>query len=141
VDLRAGKEGAVDSGPLTDRSAPPATRTEPTRRADPPPRETTPPPTREQTPPPASTETIESYSRRYTINTVPGWAEVYVDRDPVNRNQLGKFEMTLNAGTHLFRVVNDRAGVNVVLKYEVKSGDRNSILHLNYETKRVDARP
>lgn len=82
-----------------------------------------------------------SFSKSYIISAVPGWAEVYVDGDPVNRNIAGNFKMTLAEGTHHFRVVNNQAGVNTVLKYEVRSGDRNGKLLLNYETGRVEARP
>ncbi len=79
--------------------------------------------------------------RTYKVSAYPGWAEVYVDDESANRNEMGNFKVTLGEGVHHFRVVNAPIGVNIVLKYDVKPGDANTKLILNYEKRAVDARP
>ena len=72
---------------------------------------------------------------------MPGWAEVRVDGESTNRNMTGSFSMRLTGGKHRFQVVNADAGVDVVLRYEVKAGDSNNILLLDYERGSVRPRP
>lgn len=81
------------------------------------------------------------FKKTYRVSTVPGWAEVYVDNDPINRNELGNFKITLTEGVHHFRLVNAPLGVNVVVKYDVRPEDTNAKLLLNYERRAVEARP
>jgi len=124
VPLRAGRSGRVDLGPLAStRPAAPPRNVETSTDKHPP------------KPP------VGNYSRKYSVSTVPGWAEVYVDGDSENRNVAGNFRITLKAGVHRFRVVKARDGVNVVLKYTVKPGDRNGKLLLDWKRHIVDARP
>jgi hypothetical protein len=76
----------------------------------------------------------------YSVSTSPGFAEVYVDDDGINRNLTGNFKITLGAGTHRFRLKNETAGVDLVLQYQVKPGDSNNVLILNYESRKIAAR-
>ncbi len=80
------------------------------------------------------------FEKNYSVSTAPGFTEVYVDGESINRNQTGNFRITLKAGTHRFRLKNETAGVDMVLRYTVKSGDPNDVLILNYESRKVAAR-
>jgi hypothetical protein len=81
------------------------------------------------------------FSREYLVGTAPGFAEVYLDSENTNRNVLGRFKVTLSGGRHTFRVLNSRAGVDVSLQFDVKKGDVNGRLVLNYASGQVEARP
>lgn len=79
--------------------------------------------------------------KSYTINTVPGYVEVYVDNrsTPVNGSGMPPWKVTLSCGTHSLRLRNDKANppVDVTLKYTVKPGSPVSQLVLNWKEKRV----
>ena len=81
------------------------------------------------------------FSREYLVATSPGWAEVYIDGESTNRNIAGRFKAVLSAGRHTFRVLNSKAGIDVSLQFEVKSGTEDKRLVLNYAAGRVEARP
>jgi hypothetical protein len=81
------------------------------------------------------------FSREYLVSTAPGWAEVYLDGESTNRNIAGRFKAVLSAGRHTFRVLNSKAGIDVSLQFEVRSGAGDKRLVLNYATGRVEARP
>jgi hypothetical protein len=73
----------------------------------------------------------------YSVSLRRGWAEVFVDDETVNRNITGVFSISLAPGTHRFRVRNEAAGIDVILPYEVRSGDRAKALLLDVERKAV----
>lgn len=73
----------------------------------------------------------------YSVSLRRGWAEVFVDDETVNRNITGVFSISLAPGTHRFRVRNEAAGIDVILSYEVRSGDRAQALLLDVERKAV----
>ncbi len=118
VTLAAGKEGTVHAGNLEEKGAVKS------------PAVPVPAPTAAPTPP---TRT------QFTVKPYPGYAEVYVDDDPVNRNQTGAFVITLAEGLHTFHVVN--RSIDSRLTYTVTRDDPNRVLLLNYEQGRVEARP
>ena len=80
-------------------------------------------------------------THEYLVGTTPGWAEVYVNGETASRNVTGRFKVTLPAGRNTFRLVNARAGVELTLSYDVKAGDPNSKLLLDYANGRIEARP
>lgn len=125
VDLAAGGPGGSAGGPLR----PVATATTTARGGE-----------RSSRKPPEETRDA-GFSREYLVGTTPGFAEVYLDGESTNRNTVGRFKVVLTAGRHTFRVLNSRAGVDVSLQYEVKAGDGNGRLVLNYAAGKVEARP
>jgi len=122
LNLEPGGSGVADAGVLAPAATAPA-HTE-TR---------TPPSTPPATPP-------GNFRRTYSVSTAPGFTEVYVDGESINRNQTGNFKITLTQGDHRFRLKNANAGVDMVLHYSVKPGDTNNVLILNYESRKIAAR-
>jgi hypothetical protein len=88
-------------------------------------------PPRDTSPPPAS------FTHEYLMGTAPGWAEVFINRDPTNRNAAGHFRAALPGGWNTFRVRNVKTGVDVTLRYEVRAGDPNTKLVLDYKRAQV----
>ncbi len=128
LDLEPGRKGVADAGLLVS-AAPAPTASESHAAAEP-------PSGRADTPPPPPS----NFRRTYSVSTAPGFTEVYVDGEDINRNQTGNFKITLNAGDHRFRLKNENAGIDMVLRYSVKPGDANNVLILNYESRKVAAR-
>ncbi|NNF06741.1 MAG: PEGA domain-containing protein [Candidatus Eisenbacteria bacterium] len=131
MNLRRGAQAQLDFGQLAENTPPPQTQTS-----------TTPPQTKTKTQTPTKTSTPrEKFKKTYLISTKPAWAEVYLDGDPRARNTAGNFRTVLSEGVHTFRVVNSRIPVDRVIQYEVKPGDKNSKLVLNYKLGKVIASP
>ncbi|MBU2692213.1 MAG: PEGA domain-containing protein [Candidatus Eisenbacteria bacterium] len=112
VRLKAGGAGFIDLGPLPLVESTPA----PVPRDD------------SNIAAPVSS----SFEKRYGVSTAPYFAEVYIDGSDQNLNILGKFSLTLKDGLHRFRVINQQAGIDRVLTYEVKKGDPNDKLILDW---------
>ncbi len=128
LDLEPGRKGVADAGLLVSAApSPPPAKNRSTPK---------PPSGRTETPPPPPS----NFRQTYSISTAPGFTEVYVDGATINRNQTGNFKITLTAGDHRFRLKNENAGIDLVLRYTVKPGDTNNVLILNYENRRVAAR-
>jgi hypothetical protein len=64
-------------------------------------------------------------------------SEADLDDETINRNNLGVFKISLAPGIHRFRVRNEAAGIDVVLTYDVHSGDKANALILDLERKAV----
>jgi hypothetical protein len=139
VALEAGREGVADAGPLRRAESRPAARSGASAAGSAGMPARTSGAASER--PAGDAASAAAFRRTYKVSTYPAWAQVYVDDDPVDRNEMGNFKITLDEGAHHFRLVNERAGVNVVVKYAVKAGDTMNKLILDYERRAVDARP
>lgn len=80
-------------------------------------------------------------ARRYRISPAPNYADVWVDGKPVNPEKQPFFSIELAPGNHVFHLINADAGVDVSMRYEVKSDDPNKNLILDYAKGQVRGRP
>jgi serine/threonine protein kinase len=94
---------------------------------------------RSETHPQSTPRPADRFQRQYRINTRPGAATVYVDADPVGHEMA--FDVKLSEGTHHFRVINQRLGIDLVLTYRVQRGDPAGKLLLDYAKQQIDALP
>ncbi len=77
-------------------------------------------------------------ARAYQVSSAPYFAAISVDGKAID-NQYGPKVVRLTAGTHRFHLVNDRAGVNVVLTYRIPANDNDNKLVLDYQKREVRA--
>ena len=79
--------------------------------------------------------------KSFKINTVPAYADVYVDgsRKAVNRGGMPPWDLKLSCGAHSIRLKNDKSTppIDVTLPYTVRPGSNTESLIFDWENRRV----